>query len=288
LEGGESCSLGGHGTLAANNPSHFFGANYPSSAATSFGNHCGVTGRIGILQQAPHNVFFGNDYWGLFVRQTDFGKQRFSPSGSGYGFFLAPKYSSVSIPGTFQEERTVVDFEVGRDLGIGSPIVNLRAFGGIRYARYQGTLTTTADFTGKYNGQANATTRDTFNGAGPRLGLSGRGPIAGIVGFTFSGSGSVILGQDKINVTGDGPGLSASGTKWVYNTEGEAGLTFALTKGGAELVTGVRAEAWFNQSGLNNVATNIATGSFTVSGSRVSRNDWGPFLRLALPITGPP
>jgi hypothetical protein len=289
LEGGEACSFGGRGTFTANNPTVIAGYSVPSTATTRFGNHCGWTGRFGIFQQAPQSAFFGNaDYWGLFVRHMDSGKQSFSPSGNGYkAGFIFPKYSSVAVPGTFKEERTVVDFEVGRNLGIGSPAVNLRAFGGIRYARYQGTLNTPVAFTGKYNGTLNAVTKDTFEGAGPRFGLSGRGPIAGIVGFTFSGSGSAIVGNDKIDVTG-GAQLSRSRTQWVFNTEGEAGLTFALGKRGAELVSGVRAEAWFNQSGLNNVTTNVTTGSFAVSGSRLDRNDWGPFLRLTVPITGPP
>ena len=100
--------------------------------------HC-ARRRVSGLAQAKPGAFLGLDYWGVFLRRSELKHASFSN-----GLSIAPSPSPypnnvVTSQGVSSEDRTVVDFEVGKDLGIGSG-ANLRAIAGLRYARQHSRL----------------------------------------------------------------------------------------------------------------------------------------------------
>jgi hypothetical protein len=282
LEGGAACQFGQEINAA---PALDFVAGLHDFTVTSSnykfgGNECGWTGRIGIGQDNL-NAFGGLlDYWGVFVRQTDFGKDRFSASGAAFYTPDPTYYGQGSADGTYKEKRTVVDFEVGQDIGIGS---GTRIFGGLRYARFRGDARIDGTYVyydpTPYTYAFSANHKFEFSGIGPRIGLAARVPLQGCFGLLFMGSASALYGDRVTKFQFSVPGFSAGGLKetdtgWVTNLEGETGLTFAVSPS-AELVAGVRVEAWFDQ---------IASGTAVNS---ADRDNWGPFGRLVVKFDNP-
>ena len=319
IEGGAICGLGDNGTISATQD--FYTTPYGSGSVTaksSFGKvDCGSTGRLGLFQE-QQGMFGFADYWGIFVRHEDFGSQKFSASNSKsipVPFNALPNtytyHFGVDSAGAFDEERTVVDFEVGKDLGIGAPDTKVRFFGGLRYARYTSELTDhgkasaslgsdicvnapCTSFSYGYNFAFQA--RDTFQGFGPRLGLSGQFPLYRDISMVFSGSGSALWGNHDVQISDTISGATGkftfSDTGWVTNLEGEVGLSWLLSPRGAKLVAGVRWEGWFDQNQFKDYTVALDTTASAISkdcgSGSLDRNDWGPFVRFNLPIGGAP
>lgn len=302
LEGGAACSFGDRGSFSATSePSLYYFSAEPATASARFGNtDCGATGRIGVFQEGPGILLGRADYWGFFLRHSWLGKDSFRGFGETYtdGAY-AKYYQDVEFAGTFKEERTVVDFEVGKDIGIGRPGGNVRLFGGLRYARNTNSFKTGGSvesalsffyyYTNAYS-DFSLSAKQRFDGIGPRLGISGRQPLAQQLSLVFSTSASALWGRHRIEVDANGPGLneafSTSDHGWVTNLEGEVGLSFLFAPGGAELTGGVRAEAWFGQARPANVdfsAIPEESSDFSFKG-KLDRHNWGPFLRLNVPL----
>lgn len=280
LEGGAACQFGDTINAA---PALDWVAGLHNFAVTAnnykFGEgECGLTGRIGIGEE---NIkAFGGlfNYWGVFVRETDFRNDRFKASGAAY-YISDPTYSGQgSANGNYKEKRTVVDFEIGRDIGIGSRGEDLRVFGGLRYARFKGNARIEGTYVyydpAPHDYPFSAQHRFEFDGVGPRIGLTARVPLQGGFGILFTGAAAVLYGDRTTKFQFDVPGFISGALKdtnrgWVTNLEGEAGLTFAFAPS-AELVAGVRAEGWFDQ---------ISSGTAVDS---ADRNNWGPFARLVM------
>jgi hypothetical protein len=302
IEGGAACPFGDQGTIGAEQT--FYLPPFSVRTASNFGNgDCGWTGHIGLMQERQ-GAFLGlADYWGVFVRHTVPGSDRFASSASAaYFYYGYSKYYGVDVRGKFQEEWTVVDFEAGSDIGIGSATGKLRLFAGLRYARYTGKLDATSTFTiaapfygFAYSAAYSIFARHGFEGIGPRAGFTGTIPITGVVGFTFGGSASALWGRHKFTYQASGPFLgtfvSQSDWDWVFNVEAEAGLLFRLFQtSGATLTVGVRSEWWFDQVKLTGVNFNcgcLYAYTNTLQGGTLDRHNWGPFVRVKIPL-GPP
>jgi hypothetical protein len=301
IEGGAVCDLDDKGA---------FSTAYTYSGVTAFDQTrfgdvgCGWTGRIGLTQERPGQVLGVADFWGVFVRHQDFETDRFRTSDSASEGGI-PKYyfAGINSGGTFEEDRTVVDFEVGKDLGIGSPRPKLRIFGGLRYAHYSSELAATGKTEGVgcsiisgcdyYDGRFSFSSKHTFDGVGPRLGLTGQLPLVSRLFITGTISGSVLWGDHSVRMIAAGPSanhrVSSSDDDVVTNAEGEVGLGWFFMPNGTKLVVGARWEGWFDQSEFKSYSLKLDEDSTKVSArGSLDRNNWGPFLRFSIPLGPPP
>ena len=267
------------------------------------GNACGWTTRLGFGQE--NTALFGGmaDYWGVFVRYT-----RIQDSAPVNGVFqtffpgFTPLYPyNFSANTGFDERRTVIDFEAGRDIGIGDGS-KLRALAGLRFAHYSSETTVLGPAVAGGTAEANFFTKQQFDGLGPRIGFSYRRPFLGMVELTADGSAAGLWGRFKTNVNDSldftGAPYSISGSEshngWVGNLEGSIALAYApYGPRGWDVSLGVRAEDWFGQIDTNTFTASSANananpihaaGPVSVSGQREDRFNWGPFLRVKVPL----
>ena len=286
-EGGGACSTS---NIAVRSPF------VPGANLAHVGNACGWTARVGFGQE--HTALFGGmaDYWGVFVRYTRItdsarANGEYPTYFPGFGFAA---YNVATNTG-FDERRTVIDFEVGRDIGIGDES-KLRAIAGLRFAHYSG-VTNVLGSAQQY--AANFFTKQEFNGFGPRIGLSYRRPVVGMIALAAEGSAAGLWGRYKttltdtlINPTGNAYSIGGqeSHNGWVGNLEGSIALAYAPNgPRGWEFSLGVRGEAWFSQIETNafNASTTqdgAARKPVSIAGQRDDRFNWGPFLRLKVPF----
>jgi hypothetical protein len=287
-EGGGACSSS---NIAVRSPF------VPGADLAHVGSACGWTTRLGFGQE--HTALFGGmaDYWGVFVRYTRI--QDSAPVNGQFNLFFpafANPYSYRFSGNTgFEEHRTVIDFEVGRDIGIGDGS-KVRALAGLRFAHYSGETNVLSPTNSAYT--ANFFTRQQFNGFGPRIGFSYRRPLLGMLDLAAEGSASELWGRYKTNITdtfnGGNPYSITGGEShdgWVGNLEGSIAVAYApYGPRGLEASLGIRGEAWFNQIDINtfSASSSAHSGTFTgtalVTGQREDRFNWGPFLRLKVPL----
>ncbi|MGN6750113.1 MAG: Lpg1974 family pore-forming outer membrane protein [Xanthobacteraceae bacterium] len=266
----------------------------PGADLAHLGSDCGWTTRLGFGQE--HTALFGGmaDYWGVFVRYTRI--QDSAPVNGVFGTFFpgfAPLYAyNFNANAGFDEKRTVIDFEAGRDIGIGDGS-KLRAIAGLRFAHYSSDTT----LLGLANGfTANFFTKQQFDGLGPRLGFSYRRPLVGMVELAAEGSAAALWGRFKTSVNDSlcCAAYSISGQEshngWVGNLEGSIALAYApYGPRGWDVSLGIRAEDWFGQidtSTFSASSTKQSTpeGPLSISGQREDRFNWGPFLRVKVPF----
>jgi hypothetical protein len=289
-EGGGACSSG---SIAVRSPF------VPGADLAHVGNACGWTARLGFGQE--HTALFGGmaDYWGLFVRYTRITDSAPANSQIQVLFPAFPNFYPYGFNANtgFDEHRTVIDFEAGRDIGIGDDS-KVRAMAGLRFAHYSSETSVVGSTVpgGRY--AANFFTQQQFNGAGPRIGLSYRRPLLGLIDLTAEGSAAELWGRYKTNINdtfnGVGPYSIAGGQShdgWVGNVEGSIALAYApYGPRGWEASLGIRGEAWFNQidtdtfSASSSAHSGSSVGTALVTGQREDRFNWGPFARLKLPF----
>jgi Legionella pneumophila major outer membrane protein precursor len=263
------------------------------------GNACGWTARVGIGQE--HAGLFGGiaDYWGVFVRYT-----RITDSApvNGHFDFIFPGFSGkfyhygFSANTGFDERRTVIDFEAGRDIGIGDAS-QLRAIASLRFAHYSSKTNVLGSTSSGY--ATNFFTKQEFDSIGPRVGFTYRRPIFGMVALSAEGSAAGLWGRFKTAVNDtltESNAYSIGGQEahngWVGNLEGSIALAYAPNgPRGWDVSLGVRAEDWFSQIDANSFsassfrsATGRSAESFLISGQREDRFNWGPFLRVKVPF----
>jgi hypothetical protein len=289
-EGGAACSSS---NIAVRSPF------VPGADLAHVGSACGWTTRLGFGQE--HTARFGGmaDYWGVFVRYTRI--QDSAPVNGQFGTFfpgfvnLYP-YGFAANTG-FDERRTVIDFEAGRDIGIGDGS-KVRAIAGLRFAHYSSETNVLGSTNAGNTYAANFFTQQRFNGFGPRIGVSYRRPLLGMLELTAEGSASGLWGRYKTNLTDTLDGIGAysmSGSEshngWVGNVEGSIALAYApYGPRGWDFSLGIRGEAWFNQIDINtfNAAStsrnNTPQAPVLVFGEREDRFNWGPFARLKVPF----
>jgi hypothetical protein len=266
------------------------------------GNTCGWTTRLGFGQE--NTALFGGmaDYWGVFVRYTRIQDSAAvnGPINLFYPGFANFYPASISGNSGFDERRTVIDFEAGRDIGIGDA-AKLRALAGLRYAHYSSNTNVLASIitTGGGHTYPNFFTKQQFDGIGPRLGFSYRRPLVGMVELTADGSAAGLWGRFKTNVNDslnfNGGAYSISGQEshngWVGNLEGSIALAYApYGPRGWDVSLGVRAEDWFGQINTNSFSAQstfgngTSAGPLSISAQREDRFNWGPFLRVKVPL----
>jgi Legionella pneumophila major outer membrane protein precursor len=261
------------------------------------GNACGWTTRLGFGQE--NTALFGGmaDYWGVFFRYTRINDS--APVNGGFNFIFPgfkPFYPYGFSGNTgFDERRTVIDFETGRDIGIGDES-KIRALAGLRFAHYSSNTNVLGSTSSGY--AANFFTKQQFDGIGPRLGFSYRRPVFGMIELTADGSAAGLWGRFKTNVNdtlNDNGPYSISGQEshngWVGNLEGSIALAYApYGPRGWDVSLGVRAEDWFSQIDTNtfNAASTahhgLSAGPLSISAQREDRFNWGPFLRIKVPL----
>jgi major outer membrane protein len=263
------------------------------------GNACGWTTRLGFGQE--NTALFGGiaDYWGVFVRYTRI--QDSAPVNGIFGTFF-PGFAglypySFNANSGFDERRTVIDFEAGRDIGIGDGS-KLRALAGLRFAHYSSETNVLGSArTSGSPAAVNFFTKQQFDGLGPRIGFSYRRPLVGMVELTADGSAAGLWGRFKTNVNDSlnftGAPYSISGQEshngWVGNLEGSIALAYApYGPRGWDVSLGVRAEDWFGQIDTNTLNASTANATpqapVSISGQREDRFNWGPFLRIKVPL----
>jgi hypothetical protein len=289
-EGGGACSTG---NIAVRSPF------VPGANLAHVGDACGWTTRLGLGQE--HTGMFGGlaDYWGLFVRYT---RIQDSVPVNGHFDFIFPGFYNLYPYGFngntgFDERRTVIDFEAGRDIGIGDES-KLRAIAGLRFAHYSSeTNVQGVSFATSPGYVANFFTKQEFDGAGPRVGFTYRRPLLGMVELTADGSAAALWGRFKTDLNDtfiDNGAYSITGGEshdgWVGNLEGSIALAYApYGPRGWEASLGVRGEAWFSQIDTNPFSASSTDNSgpakpFSIPGQRDDRFNWGPFARLKVPF----
>jgi Legionella pneumophila major outer membrane protein precursor len=280
-EGGAACA----GDIAVRAPQS------PGGELAHVGG-CGWTARLGFGQE--NTAVFGRmaDYWGVFVRYTRI--QDNSPVNGAFPALFPTCCTDIynfTANSQFDERRTIIDFEAGRDIGIGDG-AKLRGLAGLRFAHYS----TDMNVLGLANGYtADFFTNQKFDGLGPRAGFSYRRPLVGLVELTAEGSAAVLWGRFKTTVNDSltaSNAYSVSGSEshngWVGNLEGSIALAYApYGPRGWDVALGVRAEDWFRQVDTNLTASTAKNGVFVAPLSFSQREDrfnWGPFLRVKVPL----
>jgi hypothetical protein len=257
---------------------------------------CGWTTRLGFGQE--NTALFGGmaDYWGVFFRYTRI--QDSAPVNGVFGTFF-PGFTALypytfNANSGFDERRTVIDFEAGRDIGIGDG-AKLRGLAGLRFAHYSGNTDVVGPIASNGFG-AFLFTKQQFDGIGPRLGFSYRRPVAGMVELTADGSAAGLWGRFKTNVNDSlccaayTIGGQESHNGWVGNLEGSIALAYApYGPRGWDISLGVRAEDWFGQIDTNTFTASSTKpgtpeGPLSISAQREDRFSWGPFLRVKVPL----
>jgi Legionella pneumophila major outer membrane protein precursor len=185
-----------------------------------------------------------------------------------------------------RDDHWLVDFAVGRDLGLGNGS-NAQWKLGLRVADLRAKLTasgsvaTTPGGTGVFSTVQKA----TFVGAGPRLGVDGSTPLGGGWSIDWLGGVAVLFGERQTTQTtfptpvGAGvflPITSASAisdTTAVFNVDGQAGLSYWFSPS-FKITASYRVDAYF--SALKTVKPGTANGSF----NSLDQIYNGPMLRL--------
>jgi hypothetical protein len=113
---------------------------------------------------------------------------------------------AVTVVGneSLREDHWLVDFAVGRDLGVGN--ANAQWKFGVRVADLRAKLTAAGVISGTVGGSATTTPftiveKSNFLGAGPRLGIEGSTPLGGAWSFDWLAGAAALFGHRELKVT---------------------------------------------------------------------------------------
>jgi hypothetical protein len=182
-----------------------------------------------------------------------------------------------------RDDHWLVDFAVGRDLGIGS---NTQWQIGLRVADLRAKLTASGPLSVSAGTVGTFSTRQdaTFVGAGPRLGVNGSIPLGAGWSIDWLGGAAVLFGErhsSQLSTTILGPagktvtsfsGQAAEDTTAVFNLDGQAGLSYWFSPN-LKITASYRVDAYFS------ALKTIKPGTSTFS-SNVDQIYNGPMLRL--------
>jgi hypothetical protein len=190
--------------------------------------------------------------------------------------------ASVSGNSKIKDDHWLVDFNVGRDFGLGN---NAQWTLGVRVADLRSTLNLNGKFAvaaagvsttaGVFNAQA----KSTFLGAGPRLGVVGETPLGGGWSFDWLAGAAVLFGERQVqrtaaDTTATGSVGSITSTNSdnaaVFNLDAQAGISYWVNPN-VKITASYRFDGYFN-----------AIREFDASGNLVDANRYyqGPMLRL--------
>lgn len=257
----------------------------PPLQAATINNGSGWTGQFGIGYQPALSPW---DF-AAFARYTETRRMR---NDNFIGYAIC-SFSGVSGPcpngivgaTKNRESHLTLDFQVGRDLGIGGgPGTSLKATAGLRYANFQSTTTGTF-FTASPFGFASAypfKARSAMEGFGPRLGLEGKAALGGGLGLEYGAGVFGLFANEQFSET---PGLFVvpqfvTGRKnaFVPGLDGSAAVTYAVTAN-TTLSLGYHAE-FYSGAMLEPSSIDLTTG--VVSLGSKDRLDQGPLVKLTL------
>ena len=204
----------------------------------------------------------------------------FSSFGDGY-------FSSTNSvqSATERESHLVADLMIGRDFGLGTSTAQLQY--GIRVAdlaaitnvNQAATSFFSSFFRGAGSGtsMASGTFRARFFGGGPRLALAGDLPLSGVWSVDYlvgiaELAGTRSMSYNVTNATGAPASGNSSSVGLVFNADGWAALSYALTPA-YKISAGVRADYYSDV---------LSAYDASINGTRnIDRLFWGPFLRLS-------
>ena len=195
------------------------------------------TGWGGSLELGVKPAGMEYDFVGRFTYLRSSGSDSYS-----YFDYVYP-YADIDAEADVDETLILADFEVGRELGVGT-----RVHAGVRFAHHDSSQTGFYYNSGGPGYYAAFTEDSTFTGIGPRIGIDQRFGLTENLSLDLSAAGAAIYGKREgevaaytYNIYGPGPDTfndSISESTWVLNAEASAGLTF--TQGNASLTAGYR------------------------------------------------
>jgi hypothetical protein len=186
------------------------------------------------------------------------------------------------------EQHGIVDFAVGRDVGLGTfglPGAASTITAGLRIAHFQAD--TDVGYSISIYGYATSAPgkiKRNFTGAGPRLAWNGSVPIKRNPAFSFDWgvAGAILFGRQEADFSFSSPGgyvTSAYARKKsvvVPNVEAFAALSWQLPETSARFSAGYRIDAYFN----------VIDGGQEEPDS-IDRIIHGPFARFTIELDGP-
>jgi hypothetical protein len=178
--------------------------------------------------------------------------------------------SVATFSATNRERHWLVDFAVGRDLGIGLGQTQVKA--GVRIAELNSRTNIAVAYSGF--GSYAVEFRSKFLGVGPRVGLEGTVPLGGAWSFDWLAGVAVLFGDRKLDVAGIEISSSSSG---ILNIDAQAGISY-LFDPSAKVTLSYRFDGYWDA--LRTI--DIVGGGF-VNGDRFNH---GPMLRFTL-VNGP-
>ena len=168
------------------------------------------------------------------------------------GIFLVPTYYPsyvVHVTASKKERLTFIDFEAGRDIGIGGAEGNATLFAGLRFARFRAKENGNVNlyyYGYPYYGSAGSIKR-TFTGIGPRVGLNFRMPLNEVFAFRLDAAGALLFGKRKFRSSGSFAGTNRSKSTVVPNVDAFAGIAWTpASMPNLQLTVGYGVNAYFN------------------------------------------
>jgi Legionella pneumophila major outer membrane protein precursor len=195
-----------------------------------------------------------------------------------------PFNASLNANQSIREDHWLVDFNVGRDLGVGN--ANAQWTLGVRVAdlrskmNLNGNFAVTVPGVTTTHGVFNAVEKSEFLGAGPRLGVVGSTPLGGAWSFDWLAGAAVLFGERKLErtasattATGSVAAISFnnSDNAAVFNLDAQAGLSYWFNPN-LKITASYRFDGYWNA-----IKTFDANGNL----ENVNRFYNGPMLRLS-------
>ncbi len=156
-----------------------------------------LSGEIGYqFAESPYSIALRVGHGWSKRRSSSFSTfSSFSPS-TGVTFFNGGNGSVQN-----KEKLTFLDFEVGRDVGLGNAGGKLRIHAGLRFASFRSKESGYGSFFG-YNGTFYSTfvtskLRRKFTGIGPRVGFNSLTPVSESLALRLDAAGALLFGKRK-------------------------------------------------------------------------------------------
>ncbi|MBW3098343.1 Lpg1974 family pore-forming outer membrane protein [Pseudohoeflea coraliihabitans] len=199
-----------------------------------------------------------------------------SEGNSSYFYSYGPYYGDFEAE--VDQKLMLADFEVGRELGVGT-----RVHAGLRFAHYDGSLRAGGDYYNPaYYGGGFAAGNASFTGIGPRIGIEHRFGLTDSLSLDLAAAGAAIYGKREADIfaynysSTSGPGVFAAATsenEWVLNAEASAGLTYSFNPS-SSITAGYRIDYF------SDIATDFLTGQ------AADHYTHGPFLKATFRFGG--
>ncbi|MBW3098342.1 Lpg1974 family pore-forming outer membrane protein [Pseudohoeflea coraliihabitans] len=193
-------------------------------------------------------------------------------------FYYAAFPFYAGLEAEIDQKLMLADFEVGRELGVGT-----RIHAGLRFAHYDASLQGDGfvAFPGTY-AFGFVTGDATFTGIGPRIGIEHRFGLTDALSLDLAAAGAAIYGKREVELFGYGYATgygsasfadAASENEWVLNGEASAGLTYSFSPA-ASVTAGYRIDYF------SDIATDFLTGE------AADHYTHGPFVKATFRFGG--